>query len=420
MKILYISSVGPFGGSSRSLYEAVRVLSQREIEPYFVTAEGTALDFYGLVAKHMITTRGLTRFDNTQYSHYRGIRWLILLREVFHFPYTLMALYRAKRRWGDFSIIHVNEITEIISGLIAKLLFKAPLIVHVRSPQWNSPNSWRSKWIYSQLRDIADAVIAIDETTRATLPSDIPVDVIQNSFTAKRSDQPDMHLARRLGALRPLALKVGFVGNLQISKGIFELLEAAKIIRNSGRDVEFVIVGGYTRMDRGVKAWVLQRAGLAQNLHFELTAKIEKYGLADCVHLLGATNDIQSVYERLDVICFPSHFDAPGRPVFEAAFSAVPCIACVSDPKADTLVHGQTGLTIPARDPVALSEAIIHFADDRSEVSRMGKNAQELAITNFDPQKNADKVRALYMRVIAKTSMLGSRAVIADMDSSGQ
>ena len=55
----------------------------------------------------------------------------------------------------------------------------------------------------------------------------------------------------KLDALRPASLKIGFVGNLHHSKGLFDLLEAAKLVRAAGRDVEYAIVGGVTVVDRG-------------------------------------------------------------------------------------------------------------------------------------------------------------------------
>lgn len=398
-KVLYIDGVGPFGGSSRSLFEMVRILSEDAVEPYFVCAQGSALNFYGKVAKDVVATRGLTRFDNTRYSHYRGIRWLVLLREFFHLPFTVIALLEAKKKWGSVDLIHVNEITEIIPALIAKRFFNAPLVVHVRSPQRIDNRSLRTRWLNAMLKRHVDAIVAINENTRATLPADIDVDVIQNSFTAARAPQPDPVIIGKLDALRPSSLKVGFVGNLHHSKGLFDLLDAAKLIREANRDVEFVIVGGVTKPDTGLKAWLLEKAGLAQDVQAKLLEKVHEYGLEGNFHLLGATPDIQCVYELLDVICFPSHYDAPGRPVFEAAFSAVPSIVSVENPKADTLVDGETGIAIQARAPQKLAEAILYFADHPEEVGRMGRNAKQLADANFEPTVNARKLFAVYTKV---------------------
>lgn len=401
IKVLYLDGDGPFGGASRSLFEAVRALPEGSVAPYFVASRGTALDVYKQVARASVDTRGMTKFDNTRYSHYRGVRWLVLLRELFHFPFAVAALLKARRQWQDIDLIHVNEAVYIFPALLAKRLFGVPLVVHVRSLNQMDMGSLRTRWLARTLANKADAVVAINENTRATLPAALAVDVIQNSFTARLAPNPDQHIIAKLDALRPCSLKVGFVGNLHHSKGLFDMLEAAKLIRQAGRDVDFLIVGGVTIEDKGIKAWALRRAGLAQNVQAELAAQIECDGLADCFHLLGATLDIKCVYDRLDVLLFPSHYDAPGRPVFEAAFSAVPCIVSVEKPYADTLVHQQTGLAIPAKRPDKLAEAILHFADHPDEVRRMGANAKQLAETNFDPPTNARKLLAVYQRVLA-------------------
>jgi glycosyltransferase involved in cell wall biosynthesis len=401
VRVLYIDAVGPFGGASRSLFEAVRALKNHGVRPYFLAVHGTALDFYSQVAEGVIDAHGLTRFDNTQYSHYRGARWFVLLREIYYFPYTLVALRKAHQKWGGkIDIIHVNEVTDVIPGLLAKWLFRVPMVIHVRSPQWSNQRSFRSRWVNTTLLNSADSVVAIDETTRQTLPADLIVNVIHNSFTPKRALVQDQTILSKLEKLNASSLKVGFVGNVQVSKGILDLVEAARILKIQGSDVEFVIAGGHTRVDRGLKGYLLSKLGLVQDVLEELQRRIKEYGLQNSFHLLGATSDIQCVYERLHVITFPSHFDAPGRPIFEAAFSAVPSIVSVNKPLADTLVHNVTGMAIPARDPTALSEAIQYFEANRDEVDRMGLEAQKLAIANFNPGHNASRLYNLYQRTL--------------------
>lgn len=407
IKVLYIDGDGPFGGASRSLYESVRALPTESIEPYFVATRGTALEFYRQVALDVIETRGMTKFDNTRYSHYRGVRWLVLLREIFHLPFTIVSLIKARKRWSGIDLIHVNEFVYIIPALFAKVLFRVPLVVHVRSLGRKDEPSMRTKWLNVILTREADAVVAIDETIRASLHGEFEVDVIQNSFTSKPALEPDLQFTKKLEALRSSSLKLGFVGNLHHSKGLFDILEAAKLVRHAGRDVEFLIVGGVTSADKGLKAWLLRHAGLAQNVQAELLARVESEGLSDCIHMMGPTLDIKRVYDQLDVLLFPSHYDAPGRPVFEAAFSSVPCIAAINNPSADTLVHGETGLAIPAQNPSKLAEAIMYFADNPSEILRMGANAKKLAESNFDPATNAQKLLVVYNRVIHASKSAG-------------
>ena len=400
IKVLYIDGDGPFGGASRSLFEAVRALPAGEVEPYFAASRGTALDVYRQVAKEAVSVRAMSKFDNTLYSHYRGIRWLILLRELMNLPFSVAVVLRARRQFKDIDLIHLNEVVYLFPALLAKRLFGVPLVVHVRSLTAHDQRSRRTRWLTRTLRREAAAVIAINHNTRATLAPDLPVEIIQNSFTAKRAPQADANIVAKLDALRPGSLKVGFVGNLHHSKGLYEMLEAAKILRQSGRDVEFVVVGGVTLQDKGPKAWLLARAGLAQNVQADLGEQIKRDGLDECFHLLGPTLDIKCVYDRLDVLLFPSHYDAPGRPVFEAAFSGVSSIVAVSHPYPDTLVDGETGIAIPAKDAQALADAILHFADNPEEVKRMGENARRLAESNFDPQTNARRLLGVYQRVL--------------------
>ena len=55
-------------------------------------------------------------------------------------------------------------------------------------------------------------------------------------------------------------------------------------------------------------------------------ARVKDEGLSDIFHLFGPTIDIQQIYERIDVIAFPSHFDYRGRPVFVLRFPLFPPI----------------------------------------------------------------------------------------------
>ncbi len=400
MKVLYIAGVGAFGGASRSLYEAVRAAADKGVEPYFVASRGTALGFYERVAGDVIATWGISRFDHGRYGYYRGTRWLVLIRELARLPFTVAALLRARRRWPDIELIHVNEFMELLPGLIAKALFKVPLVIHVRSPVMNDTRLWRTRWLHKRLALSADAVIAIDESVRATLPESLDVDVIHNSFDPRSETAADTAYLARLDTLRSTSLKVGFIGNLLRYKGLGEMVEAARLLRDEGEDVQFLIVGGSAASERGLLHWLLNRLGLAHNMRTELEALIAEKEVGEDFLLLGPTNDIQRVLPKMDVMAFPSWVDAPGRPVFEAAFFGVPSIVAVREPRADTLVDGETGIAVPTPDPKLLAGAVSHFSRDRAEAKRMGRNAQALAERNFRPEVNAAALLGLYRRLL--------------------
>ncbi|WJR76364.1 glycosyltransferase family 4 protein [Bradyrhizobium sp. NP1] len=400
MRVLYIHMTGAFAGGCRSLYEAVRALPEGEVQSLFVAPRGSVHDFFARIGE-VLDTWGMSQFDNTRYSYYRGLRWLVALRELAFLPATLMVLHRAHRRWNSVDLIHVNEITGVVPWLIARRLFKAPVVVHVRSVVRNDAGSQRTRWINSLLRDKADAVIAIDETVRGSLPPELAVDVIHNSFSLAAPKDADGRFVDRL-SLKPGSFKVGFVGNLLRVKGIFELIEAARLTREQGVDAEFIIVGGDAGRSGTLWSRLLNRLKLGQDVGSEVRAKIAEYGLEDRVHMAGFTADVAQAYACMDVLCFPSHYDAPGRPIFEAAFLRIPSIVAVRKPTSDTLLDGVTGLAVPPRDAGALADAIAVLAADRGRAAQMGAAAHELAVSNFLPERNSMKLLALYKRVLAR------------------
>ncbi|HDS1767343.1 glycosyltransferase family 4 protein [Pseudomonas putida] len=402
LKILYIDGDGPMGGASRSLFEAVSRLVGLGVSPYFLVSSGTASDFYRKVSNELVETRGMSKFDNTRYGYYRGVRWLIVLREIFHAPFMISALLRAKRKWGAVDVVHVNEFVYILPALLAKWLFRAPLVVHVRALARDQQDSRRVRMLNWVFNRYVDKVVAIDGNVRNTLAPDLPIEIINNSFNTVSSGEPAPEFVERLAALDKQSLKVGFVGNLHLSKGVLEIVEAAALMRKTGRKIDFVLVGGITIEDKGFKAWLLSKLGFAQNFGSEIKRLIHEGQLEDTLHLMGPTLDIKYVYDRLDVLLFPSHFDAPGRPVFEAGFSSVPSIVAAENPTPDTFVPNETGLAIPARNSRALADAIAYMYDYPQERERMGRNAHELAQQNFMPDTNAKKLLSVYKSVLVK------------------
>lgn len=402
MRVLYIHMISAFGGSSRSLFEVVQKLSSKEVEPFFVLPAGTAATQFNKITDNIIRAWGISQFDNTRYSYYRGLRWFVLLREFAYLPSTIYALFDARRRWGKFDLIHVNEITGIIPLLLARLIFKAPIVVHVRSLVRNDNHSLRTQLMNKILCSKSDAIIAIDDNVKGSLCPDFRVQVIHNSFATK-SCVMDSRITSVLGQMRHDSFKVGFVGNLLRVKGLFDLVEAANILKLERLNIEYLIVGDNSSNKHNFIYTMAKMFGLSQDIKEELLEKISSYELGEKFYFTGFTNEIQAAYKKMDVLCFPSHFDAPGRPIFEAAFSGVPSIASVTEPCADTILDGDTCIAIPPRDPIRLAEAIRKLALNRELTRSMGQKSRELAYQNFDLDKNAMQLLNIYRNCIAKS-----------------
>lgn len=399
LRVLYVHHAAAFGGASRSLMELIAAFPPGTVVAHAIVPPGAVAELLRGAGVAVEEARGIAQFDCTRYGRYRGLRWLILLREAFYLPFTALAFARARRRWPRIDIVHLNDTTQIPGLLLARRMFDAPVVVHARALLAGDLTPRRTNWLAGLLSRRADAVVAIDDNVKATLPAQIRAHVIRNGYAPGLGprETPPASLAR----LSPATLKVAMVGSLSPMKGAYEFVEAARILIAKGLKIDFVLVGDDIRPLTGLRGWLLRRLGFGRPVRQELENTIAAHGLTGHVHLIGFTRAIKGIYDAIDLLCFPSHLDAPGRPVFEAAFSGVPSIVAARQPHPDTIVPGETGLCIPARDAHALAAAIERLYADRPLLERMGRAARALAQKNFDIRSNAVDMLALYRKLVA-------------------
>lgn len=391
LRVLYIHPFAARGGATKSLAEMIRALPPDSVRATAIAPAGVAADLLAAAGVEVIVVRGIAQWDDTRFGHYRGLRWLIMLREIAYWPATLLGIRKAIRR-GPYDLIHCNEVTALLPSLLAKRVLSVPLVVHVRSLQRGDGGGRVSAWLLGLLRRGADAVIAIDEAVRRTLPASMSIDVVHNGMAAATE------IPLRSGDDR---FCVAIVGVLHRSKGVYELVEAARLLRDRGLRLRILVVGENVHRISGVTGWLLHKLDFARDVRRELEAYVTQHSLQGIVEFTGYVSDVRGVYESSDVVCFPSHLDAPGRPVFEAALFARPSIVAMRNPTSDVVIHGRTGLCIDESTPQAIAEAIESLASDRVAVREMGLEARKAALLRFDSRIGASRVFELYNRVIA-------------------
>jgi glycosyltransferase involved in cell wall biosynthesis len=397
MKILYVHVIGSFGGASRSLYEVLKMASKQDVEPVFLTQRGSVVGFFSEFGP-VESSVGLTQFDNTRYGHYRGGRWLVLLRELLYILPTVISVFRVKMRFRNVELIHLNEYTGLPVLLLLKLFHRCPIVVHVRSVNRVDESSFRCRLINHVLKRCADTIVAIDQNVANSLPEGLPISVIHNSlemgqFALNASDED---LVKKSSDSE---FKIGFVGNLIKVKGIYELIEAINVLVGRGISIKLVVTGDDPKEMSGLKKMCLRKLGLLQNSRDEILQYVASNKLESYVEFNGFSSDLESVYNEMDVLCFPSHYDAPGRPIFEAALYGKPSIAAISDPQSDTIINGITGISIAPKSALQIADAVQFLVDNPSQCKEMGLKAKQMALNNFNLEKNAGQLVALYKQL---------------------
>jgi glycosyltransferase involved in cell wall biosynthesis len=182
-------------------------------------------------------------------------------------------------------------------------------------------------------------------------------------------------------ASSPSPLQVVYMGRLVGSKGIFEIMQAVRMLQDRGVAVQVTIAGD------GPEAG-------------PLTAAAARLGITGLVRFVGPVfgADKDRLWASADVFAFPT-FHAEGLPyaLLECmAFGVVPVTTAVAAIP-DVMQDGVHGALIPAKDPGALADAIARLDADRPALHRMALACQQRIREHYTLERMAGEFRALYM-----------------------
>jgi glycosyltransferase involved in cell wall biosynthesis len=185
------------------------------------------------------------------------------------------------------------------------------------------------------------------------------------------------------------------VAQLWERKGLRYLVEACGVLRDRGTDFHCEIVGEGPQRE-------------------ELRSLIERLGLADRVVLTGPLPfpDVVRRYRRAGVFVLPcivtDEGDRDGIPnvILEAMASGLPVVSTPVSGIPEVIRDGETGLTVPERDPVAIADAIERLVADPAMASAIAQHANELVLAEFDLERNVDRLLDQFRAV----AVAGARA----------
>ena len=172
------------------------------------------------------------------------------------------------------------------------------------------------------------------------------------------STDPAPHLRQKLTrelAIDPEQKLVLCVARLIPEKGVAELVEAAKIICQTRKDVVFLLAGTGPLME-------------------QLRAMVRASSIERQFRVLGWRNDVNDLMKCADILALPSYY-MEGLPVsiLEAMACGKPVVATHHKGCEDAVVDGQTGYLVPVKAIEPLSEKLVALLDDAALRARMGQ-----------------------------------------------
>jgi glycosyltransferase involved in cell wall biosynthesis len=180
-------------------------------------------------------------------------------------------------------------------------------------------------------------------------------------------------------------MRVLLASRLLWDKGIREYIEAARLVKEGGLPVEFLLAGN---PDPGNPASVPD-------------AEIDKWRDEGAVQYLGHVAEMPRLLADIDVAVLPSYREGVPRSLLEAAACGLPIVTTDVPGCREVVRHGVNGLLVPARDPAALAAAIRFMWERPEERLRMGRAARQAVLEDFDQSIVFDKTFAVYRDLLS-------------------
>ncbi len=180
----------------------------------------------------------------------------------------------------------------------------------------------------------------------------------------------------------PGPLQIVYVGRLVPEKGLFELVEALRILRARRVEVRMAFVGSGP-LERALRSAVVD-AGLDDRV--EVRAPV-----------FGAAK--HELWSRAHVLAMPTHWEGLPLALLESmAAGCVPVITPVGGIPDVVQDHVQ-GILVSPRDPAGLADALQELHEDREAVWRMAIAGRERLVERYSRSRLAADFRRLYERL---------------------
>jgi glycosyltransferase involved in cell wall biosynthesis len=158
-----------------------------------------------------------------------------------------------------------------------------------------------------------------------------------------------------------------FVGRLVPDKGIFDLLDALRLVARDRRCTLRIVGGGSHQQ--------------------ELRQRVDELELEDVVSLMGYVegDPLAESYASSDVFVLPSYREGFPTVITEAMSYGLPVVTTSIRGAMDQLVEGENALFVPPRHPAALADALGRLLDDPVLRARMGEQNRK-KVTEYAPE----------------------------------
>jgi glycosyltransferase involved in cell wall biosynthesis len=170
------------------------------------------------------------------------------------------------------------------------------------------------------------------------------------------------------------------VARMLIDKGVYEFIEAAKLLHSKGVKAEFWLVGSPDKQNS---------ASIDENLLLE-------HHKQNYIKYLGYQSNIKKIWEEAHVAVLPSYREGLSRSLLEAGAYGRAIITTDAPGGRELITNNVNGLLVPIKDSENLAKAMESLVKNKTLRDKLSKAIRQDVIKNYDSEFIVKKIISLW------------------------
>lgn len=290
-------------------------------------------------------------------------------------------------REKKIDIIHTHNEKAQLYGGIAGLIARVP-VVHTKHGK--NETNWRTMLRNNTSARLCRKVVGVSRDAALECIQDEKISsskvltILNGVDTERFSPCNDKARSKNCLDIDGNVFVIGIVARLARVKDHATLLEACRILVESGHEFRLLVVGDGP-------------------LRVQLEERTQFLGISKQVIFTGTREDITDLMRAMDIFCLSSLSEGISLTLLEAMACGLPIVATAVGGNPEVVIGGKTGFLVEPSSPSLLSEKLAALISCEHLRAKMGQAGRERVINHFSLKTCALAYQNLYNCVMDRT-----------------